>query len=189
MSMLDGDLQLLLLMFFYFYGLILTQLILLMGCGLVPSCLIQKKLIIRSDEENSQKFYENCQISEVEFFTNQLISHVHTKAQLSQVLSLCSNLAQSEILKSCFSFTKTHNFSDEKCCTCLQFLCAFWKFHKNSIKSRFICAASSISLTEVSKQLSFFLQSYFSYSQMTFGVKINNVPCVSRWILNFDRIV
>jgi hypothetical protein len=33
---------------------------------------------------------------------------------------------------------------------CLLFLCAVWKFHKNLIKLRFICAASSTSLTEVS---------------------------------------
>jgi hypothetical protein len=51
-----------------------------MGCGRVPSCLIWQKLIKRSDEENSQTFYENCKTSEVEFFPNQLISHVHTKA-------------------------------------------------------------------------------------------------------------
>ncbi len=40
----------------------------------------------------------------------------------------------------------------------LPFLCAVWKFHKNPIKPRFICAASSTSLTEVCRGLSSFFK-------------------------------
>ncbi len=43
----------------------------------------------------------------------------------------------------------------------LPFLCAVWKFHKNPIKLKFICAASSTSLTEVSKWLSSFFKAMF----------------------------
>jgi len=76
-----------------------------------------------------------------------------------------SNLAQSDILSSHLSFNKAHNFKGAKCGPCLPFLCAVWKFHKIPIKPRFICVASSSSLTDVSKWLVFFLQSYVSYSQ------------------------
>ncbi len=43
----------------------------------------------------------------------------------------------------------------------LPFLCAVWKFHKNPIKPRFICAASSTSLTEVCRGLSSFFKAMF----------------------------
>jgi hypothetical protein len=38
----------------------------------------------------------------------------------------------------------------------LSFLCAIWKFHKNLIKPRFICAASLTSHMDVSRCLSSF---------------------------------
>ncbi len=59
-----------------------------------------------------------------------------------------SNLAQFDILKFHLSFNKAHNFNGVKCGPRLPFLCVVWKFHKNSIKPRFICAASSSSLTD-----------------------------------------
>ncbi len=68
-----------------------------------------------------------------------------------------SNCAQSDILKFHLSFNKAHNFKGVKCGPRLWFLCAVRKFHKNPIKPRFICAASSTSLSDVSKWLcSFF---------------------------------
>jgi len=60
-------------------------------------------------------------------------------------------LAQSNILKFQLSFNKAHNIKGVKCGPRLSFLCAVWKFHRNLIKPRFICAASSTSLTDVSK--------------------------------------
>ncbi len=64
---------------------------------------------------------------------------------------MVSNLAQSEILKFDPSFNKAHNFKGVKCGPHLLFLCAVWKFHKDPVKPRFICAASSTSLTDVSR--------------------------------------
>jgi hypothetical protein len=47
-------------------------------------------------------------------------------------------------------------FNSEKCDPLLSFLCAIWKFHKNLIKPRFICAASLTSHIDVSRCLSSF---------------------------------
>jgi hypothetical protein len=57
----------------------------------------------------------------------------------------------SGILSFHLSFNEAHNFKGVKCGPRLPFLCAVWKFHKNPIKPRFICAASSSFLTDVSK--------------------------------------
>ncbi len=59
------------------------------------------------------------------------------------------------------SFNEAHNYNGVKCGPHLPFLCAVWKFHKNPIKLKFICAASSTSLTEVSKWLSSFFKAMF----------------------------
>ncbi len=72
-----------------------------------------------------------------------------------------SNLAQYNILKFHLSFNKAHNFNGPKCGPCLPFLCVVWKFHKNPIKPRFICVASSTSLVEVCKWLSSFFKAMF----------------------------
>ncbi len=72
-----------------------------------------------------------------------------------------SNLAQSDILKFHLSFNKAHNFKGVKCGPCFSFLCAVWKFHKNPIKPRFICAVSSTSLTDVSNWLCSFFKAMF----------------------------
>jgi hypothetical protein len=75
---------------------------------------------------------------------------------------------QSDILRSHLSFNKAHNLNGVKYGPCLLSLCAVWKFDKNLIKPRFICAASSTSLTEVSKWPSLFSKLCFLWS-MTFG--------------------
>ncbi len=90
---------------------------------------------------------------------------------------MVSNLAQSEILIFHLYFNKAHNFSGEKCGPHLPFLCSVWKFHTNPIKPRFICVASSTSLTEVSKWLSSFYNSIFSTVNDLFGVKTQKGRC------------
>ncbi len=69
---------------------------------------------------------------------------------------------------------------------CLPFLCAVWKFHKNPIKPRFICAASSTSLTDVSKWLCSFFKAMFPTVTDLWVSKLKkaDVPCDSSWILN-----
>ncbi len=97
-----------------------------------------------------------------------------------------SNLAQSDILKSHLSFNKAHNFNGVKCGLHLPFLYAVWKFHKSQIKPRFICAASSTFLTEVSKWPSSFFKAMFPAVNDLWVSKLKkaDVPCISSWILN-----
>ncbi len=97
-----------------------------------------------------------------------------------------SNLAQSDISKFHLSFNKAHNFQGVKCSPRLPFLCAVWKFHKNPIKPKFICASSSSSLTDVSNWLcSFFKATFLMVNDLwVFKLKKANVPCDSSWILN-----
>jgi len=97
-----------------------------------------------------------------------------------------SNLAQFDILKFHFSFKKAHNFQGVKCDPRLLFLCAIWKFHKNPIKPRFICAANSSSLTNVSKWLCFFFKAMFPMVNDLWVSKLKkrNVPYDNSWILN-----
>jgi hypothetical protein len=78
------------------------------------------------------------------------------------------------ILKFHLSFNKAHNFKGVKCGPRLPFLCAVWKFHKNPIKPRFICAASSSSLTDVSKWLCSFFKAMFPM--------VNDL-----WVLNLKK--
>jgi hypothetical protein len=96
-----------------------------------------------------------------------------------------SNLAQSDILNFHLSFNKAHNFKGVKCGCHLPFLCAVWKFHKNPIKPR-LCAASSTSLTDVSKWLcSFFKAMFPTVNDLRVSkLKKADVPCDSSWILN-----
>ncbi len=97
-----------------------------------------------------------------------------------------SNLAQSDILKLHLSFNKAHNFKGVKCGPHLLFLCAVWKFHKTPVKPRFICAASSTPLTDVSKWLCSFFKAMFPTVNDLWVSKLKkpDVPCDSSWILN-----
>jgi len=97
-----------------------------------------------------------------------------------------SNLAQSNIPKFHFSFNKVHNFQGVKCSPHLPFLCAVWKFHKNPIKPRFICATSFSFLTNVFKWLCSFFKATFSTINDLWVSKLKktDVPCDSSWILN-----
>jgi hypothetical protein len=70
--------------------------------------------------------------------------------------------------------------SGERCGPHLPFLCVVWKFHKNPIKPRFICAASSTSLTEVLSTKLFFLQS------MTFGCQNSERQVVLVLVVGFS---
>ncbi len=99
---------------------------------------------------------------------------------------MASNLAQSVILKSHLSFNKAPNFKGVKCGPRLSFLCAVWKFHKSPIKPRFICAASSSSLTDVSKWVCSFFKALFPTVNDLWVSKLKkaDVPCDSSWILN-----
>jgi len=60
-----------------------------------------------------------------------------------------------------------------------------WKFHKNPIKPRFICAANSTSPTNVSKWLcSFFKVMFPTVNDLRVSkLKRKDVPCDSSWIL------
>jgi hypothetical protein len=112
------------------------------------------------------------------FYVSSVFSELNSPAGMYVV----SNLAQSHILKSHLSFNKAHNFNGLR----LPFLYAVWKFQKNPIKPRFICAASSTSLTEVSKWLSSFFKAMFPAVNDLWVSKLKkaDVPCISSWILN-----
>ncbi len=97
------------------------------------------------------------------------------------------NLAQSVILKSHLSFNKAPNFKGVKCGPRLPFLCVVWKFHKIPIKPiGMIRAASSSSLTDVSKWLCSFFKALFPTVNDLWVSKLKkaDVPCDSSWILN-----
>ncbi len=67
------------------------------------------------------------------------------------------------------------------------FLCSVLKFHKNLIfKPRFICPASSTSLTEVSKWPSSFCKAIFPMVNDLWvsNLRKTDVPYVSSWSLN-----
>jgi hypothetical protein len=76
--------------------------------------------------------------------------------------------------------------SGKNCGPHLPFLCAVLKFNKNLIKPRSICAASSTSLTEVSKWTSSFYKAVYPKVNDLWVSKRRkaNVPSVSSWILN-----
>jgi hypothetical protein len=124
---------------------------------------------------------KSLQWSLVVTYVSSVFSELHSPVGTYVV----SNLAQSDILKFHFSSNKAHNFNGVKCGPHLPFLCAVWKFHKNPIKPRFICAASSTSLTEVSRGLSSFFKAMFPVVNDLFLSKLKKaeVPCVSSWIL------
>jgi hypothetical protein len=124
--------------------------------------ILQQSLVIMYMDKCCDNFVFVCKKFHVSPIFSELNSPVGTY--------VVSSLAQSDILKFHLSFNKAHNFKGVKCGPCLPFLCAVWKFHKNPIKSRFICVASSTSLTDVSKWLSSFLKAMFPFLRsMTFG--------------------
>jgi hypothetical protein len=61
-----------------------------------------------------------------------------------------------------------------------------WKLHRNPIQPRFICAASSTSLTDVSKWLCSFFKAMFPTVNQLWVSKLKkaDVPRDSSWILN-----
>ncbi len=75
--------------------------------------------------------------------------------------SVVSNLTQSTILDFHLSFKKARDFEGVKCGPRLPFLCALCKFHENPIKLRYICVASSSSLSDVFKWFCYFFQPMF----------------------------
>ncbi len=81
------------------------------------------------------------------FYVSSVFSELHSPVGASMV----SNLTQFAILNFHLSFKKARDFEGVKCGPCLPFLCELCKFHENPIKLRYICAASSSSLSDVSK--------------------------------------
>jgi hypothetical protein len=79
----------------------------------------------------------------LQFSSSLILQLVHI---MSQILPSQKSLSSSFLLKFHHSFNKAHNFGGP----CLPFLCTVWKFYRNPIKPRFICAMISTSLTEVS---------------------------------------
>jgi hypothetical protein len=61
-----------------------------------------------------------------------------------------------------------------------------WKFHKNPIKLRFICAARSTSLTKLSRWLSSFYKVILPVVSDLWVARVKkvHVPSVNSWILN-----
>jgi hypothetical protein len=91
-----------------------------------------------------------------------------------------SNLAQSDILKFHLSFNKAQNFKGVNVALISNFFVRF------GIKPRFIYAASSTSLTDVSKWLCSFFKAMFPTVNDLWVSKLKkaDVPCDSSWILN-----
>ncbi len=115
--------------------------------------ILQQSFVITYMDKCCNNFLFVCK----KFYVSSVFSELNSPVGAYEV----SNLAQSVILKSHLSFNKAHNFKGVKCGPRLLFLCAVWKFHKNPIKPRFICAASSSSLTDVSKWLCSFFKAMF----------------------------
>jgi hypothetical protein len=138
----------------------------------------QWSLVITYMDKCSNNFVFVCK----KFYVSSVFSELNSPAGTYVV----SNLAQFDILKSHLSFNKAHNFNGVKCGLRLPFLYAVWKFHKSQIKPRFICAASSTSLTEVSKWPSSFFKAMFPAVNDLWVSKLKkaDVPCISSWILN-----
>jgi hypothetical protein len=115
----------------------------------------------------------------LQFSSSFILQLVHIR---SQILPSQKSLSSSFLLKFHHSFNKFHNFGGP----CLPFLCAVWKFYRNPIKPRFICAMSSTSLTEVSKLLSSFYKAIFPMVNDLWASKLRKacVPSISSGILN-----
>jgi len=134
---------------------------------------LQRSLVVTYMDKCSNNFVCVCK----KFYVSSAFSELNSPVGTYVI----SNLAQSDILKSHLSFNKAHKFNGVKCGLCLPFLCAVQKFHKNPIKPRFICAASSISLTEVSKWPSSFFKAMFPVVNGLWVSKLKkaDVPCDS----------
>jgi hypothetical protein len=140
--------------------------------------ILQRSFVITYMDKCCNNFVFVCK----KFYVSSVFSELNSPVGAYVV----SNLAQSDILKFHLSFNKAHNFKGVKCGPHLQFLCVVWKFHKNPIKPRFICAASSTSLTDVSKWLcSLFKDMFPTVNDLWLSkLKKADVPCDSSWILN-----
>ncbi len=115
--------------------------------------ILQWSLVITYVDKCCNNFVFVCK----KFYVSSVFSELNSPVGTYVV----SNLAQSNILEFHLSFNKAHNFKGVNCGPRLPFLCVVWKFHKNPIKPRFICAASSTSLTDVSKWLCSFFKAMF----------------------------
>jgi len=140
--------------------------------------ILQRSFAITYMDKCCNNFVFVCKKFYVSSVFSELNSHVGAY--------VVSNLAQSDILSFHLSFNKAHNFKGVKCGPRLSFLCAIWKFHKNPIKPRFICAASSSSLTDVSKWLCSFFKAMFPTINDLWVSKLKktDVSFDSSWILN-----
>ncbi len=143
--------------------------------------ILQRSFVITYMDKCCKNFVFVCKKFYVSYVFSKFNSHVGAY--------VVSNLAQSVILKFHLSFNKAHNFKGVKCGLRLPFLCVVWKFHKNPIKHRFIYAASSSSLTNVSKWLCSSFKVMFLTVNDLWVSKLNkaDVPCDSSWILNDYR--
>jgi hypothetical protein len=139
--------------------------------------ILQQSLVITYMHKCCNNFVFVCKTFYVSFVFSELNSPGGTY--------VVSNLAQSDILKLRLSFNKAHNLKGVKCGPHLPFLCAVWIFDKNPIKPRFICAASSTSLTDISKWLCSFFKAMFPMVNDLWvsKLKMSDVPCDSSWIL------
>jgi hypothetical protein len=141
--------------------------------------ILQQSFVITYMDKCCNNFVFVCK----KFYVSSVFSELNSPVGAYVVF----NLAQSDILSFHLSFNKAHNFKGVKCGPRLLFLCAVWKFHKNPIKPRFICAASSSSLTDVFSQwlCSFFKAIFPTVSDLWVSkLKKADVPCDSSWILN-----
>jgi hypothetical protein len=140
--------------------------------------ILQQSFVITYIDKCCNNFVFICK----KFYVSSVFSELNSPVGVYEV----SNLAQSVILKSHLSFNKAHHFKGVNCGPHLSFLCAVWTFHKNPIKPRFICVASSSSLTDVSKWLCSFFKAMFPTVNDLWVSKLKktDVPCDSNWILN-----
>jgi len=140
--------------------------------------ILQQSFVITYMDKCCNNFVFVCKF----FYVSFVFSELNFPVGVYEV----SNLAQFVILKSHLSFNKAHHFKGVKCGPHLLFLCAVWTFHKNPIKRRFICVASSSFLTDVSKWLCSFFKAMFPTINDLWVSKFKkaNVPCDSSWILN-----
>jgi len=140
--------------------------------------ILQRSLVITYMDKCCNNFVFVCKKSYVFFVFFELNYIVG--------MYVVSNLAQFNILKLHLSFNKAHNFKGVKCGPRLPFLCVVQKFHKIPSKPRFIYAASSTSLTNVSKWLCSFFKAMFPMVNdfWVFKFKKANVPCDNSWALN-----
>jgi hypothetical protein len=104
---------------------------------------------------------DKCCDSFVFLCKNFYVSSVFSELNSPVRAYVVSDLARSNLLSLPLSFIEAHDFKGVACGLRLKFLCAVWKFRKNPIKPRFICAAGSHSLTDVSECMCSFFEAMF----------------------------